>query len=249
MIKKTIIFTSFCLMQGTSAFADTALTLPESDLGEDKSIEYKLSLGDYSSQNVHANDINLRVDKDNQRGWIGYYKESSTGFDQLRGGYERNDQMLRLNVDSSIQVATHGFIGGSVTATTVDPLFGMIGFGVTNLKPYANLNFDPNDAITLGVGYKKKDGPSVTLFIVRDVRVVPGQKNLHLLMQLPLQNIQRITLDVSSKSGPADPGQSISGVGATLTYDWPSFFLRVAYDPKVNFTQDDMTRITVGMRF
>jgi hypothetical protein len=249
MFKRLIIFTTFFLMQVTSASADTVESVPETNLDADNSIEYKLSLSDYSTQNVHSNDINLRVDRDNQRGWIGYYKESSTGFDQLRGGYERNDQLLMLNVDSSLQVATHGFIGGSVTATTVDPFFGMIGYGVTNLKPYANLNFDPNDAITLGVGYKKKDGPSITLFMVRDVRVMPGQQNLHLLMQFPFQNKQRITLDVFNKSGPTDPGQSINGVGASLTYDWPSYFLRIAYDPKVNFTQDDMTRITIGMRF
>jgi hypothetical protein len=84
---------------------------------------------------------------------------------------------------------------------------------------------------------------------VRDVRVVPGQQNTHLLMQFPLQNKQRFSLDLFNKSGPTDPGQSINSVGVSVTYDWPSYFLRIAYDPKVNFTQDDMTRITIGMRF
>ncbi len=239
MLKNIPVLFAFFFIYCCSACADEA-TQP---------IEYKLSLADYDTQNVHSNDINLRADLGNQRAWIGYYKESSTGFDQLRGGYERTDQLSIVNIDTSLQVATHGFLGGSITATTLDPVFGIIGYGVTNLKPYANLNFDPNDAITLGVGYKIKDGPSITLFTVRGIRVIPRQQNLHLLVQLPLQNKQRVTLDVFSKSGPTDPGQSINSVGASFTYDWPSYFLRVAYDPKVNFTQDNMTRITIGMRF
>ena len=249
MFKNLAFFTTFFLMHVIFAFADTTNSAPDSSFEAVEPIEYKLSLGDYSTKNVHSNDINLRVNKDNQRGWIGYYKESSTGFDQFRAGYERNDQVLMLNVDSSLQIATHGFLGCSVTATTVDPFFGMIGYGITNLKPYSNLNFDPNDAITLGVGYKRKDGLSGTLFMVRDIRVIPGQQNIHLLMQFPLQNKQRITLDMFNKNGPTDPGQSINSFGASVTYDWPSYFLRIAYDPKVNFTQDNMTRITIGMRF
>lgn len=249
MLKNLSIYIVLFLLQSTLAFADTTKPAPGLNLEQDKPIEYKLSLGGYSTQSVHSNDINLRVERDNQRGWVGYYKESSTGFDQWRGGYERTDQFLMVNIDTSLQLATHGFLGGSITATTVDPFFGMIGYGMTNLKPYSNLNFDPNDAITLGVGYKKEDGYSVTLFMVRDVRVVPRQQNVHLLMQYPLQNKQRISLEVFNKSGPTDPGLSINSVGVSITYDWPCYFLRIAYDPKANFTQDDMTRITIGMRF
>lgn len=249
MIKNIRIYTVLFLMHGPLAFADTTVSAKGSSLNEEVPIKYKLSLADYSTQSVHSNDINLRIDRDNQRGWIGYYKEDSTGFDQLRGGYERTDQVAMVNIDTSLQIATHGFLGGSITATSGDPFFGMIGYSVTNLKPYANLNFDPNDAITLGVGYKMKDGPGITIFFVRDVRVMPGQQNIHLLMQYPLQTKQRVSLDVFNKSGPTDPGQSIKSVGASITYDWSNYFLRIAYDPKVNFTQDNMTRITIGTRF
>lgn len=212
-------------------------------------VEYKLTLSNYSTQSLHANDVNLRANQDNQTGWIGYYKEGPSGFEQLRGGYERTDRILFADVVTSLQAATHGFLGGSLTATAGEPFFGILGYGRTNLKPYANLNFDPNDAITVGVGWKKQDGPSVTLFAVRDDRVVPGQQNLHLLMRAPLPNQQRITLDLVRKSGPADQGQSIKGTGISITYDWPRVFLRLAYDPKVNFTQEDMTRLSVGVRF
>lgn len=216
---------------------------------ESKSIEYKLSLSAYSTKNVHANDINLRLDQGQQRGWIAYYKEDSSRFEQLRIGYERTDQIAAAVIDSSLQAADHGFFGGSITATIGEPFFGIIGYGRTNLKPYANLNFDPNDAITLGAGYKNDGGFSATIFLVRDNRVMPGQQNLHLLLRLPLQAKQRLTLDLFNKSGPADQGQFVNGTGASVTYDWPRFFLRLAYDPKVNFTQENMTRASIGMHF
>ncbi|MES2013473.1 MAG: hypothetical protein V4445_06970 [Pseudomonadota bacterium] len=257
---RLIFFSLICLpflVHGTTAFADSASpeinvgNAPELHAGDEKDahIAYKLSLSNYATHNLQANDINLRADLDNQRGWIGYYKESATGFEQWRAGYERTDHIGLLDIDSSLQAADHDFLGGSITATIGAPFFGIIGYGRTNLKPYANLNFDPNDAITLGAGYKIADDSSVTLFLVRDNRVVPGQQNLHLLIKSPLPNQQRLTLDVFNKSGPADQGQSIHGTGASITYDWSKFFVRFAYDPKVNFTQEYMTRTSIGMYF
>jgi len=212
-------------------------------------VAYKLTVSNYATQSLHANDVNLRGNLDNQTGWLGYYKEGPSGFEQVRGGYERIDHAWIVDVDTSLQAASHGFLGGAITATTGETLFGILGYGRTNLKPYANLNFDPNDAITLGVGWKFQEGSNVSLFAVRDDRVVPGQQNLHLLIHAPLQNQQRLTLDIVHKSGPADPGQSITGTGVSVTYDWPTLFLRLAYDPKVNFTQEHMTRLSFGTRF
>jgi hypothetical protein len=51
------------------------------------------------------------------------------------------------------QPASRGFGGIALTAQTGDKYFALVGFGRTNLKPYANLNFDPNDAITLAAGW------------------------------------------------------------------------------------------------
>lgn len=224
---------------------------PESIASSEKDapIEYKLTLSNYSTQSLHANDVNLRANLSNNTCWIGYYKEGPSGFEQWRGGYERTDRVLSADVVTSLQAATHGFLGGSLTATVGEPFFGLLGYGRTNLKPYANLNFDANDAITVGFGWKKTDGPSVTLFLVRDDRVVPGEQTLHLLMRSPLPDKRRFTLDLFHKGGPSDHGQSIKGTGASVTYDWPRTFLRLAYDPKVNFTQEDMIRISIGMRF
>jgi hypothetical protein len=234
--------------RGIDAFADPA-TVDIHPSDETRHVEYKLTLSNYSTQNLHANDLNIRANLDNQTGWLGYYKEGPSGFEQVRGGYERTDHLWLADVVTSLQAANHGFLGGSITATAGETFFGILGYGRTNLKPYANLNFDPNDAITLGVGWKMQDGPTVSFFAVRDDRVVPGQQNTHFLIRAPLPNQQRLTLDIIHKSGPADPGQSINGTGVSVTYDWPTLFLRLAYDPKVNFTQEDMTRLSFGMRF
>lgn len=246
-LKASYLLFLMLLTNSMTVIADT--TSVASDAKKEENIDYKLSISDYSTQSIHANDINLRVVKENQRGWIGYYSESTSNFGQWRGGYERTDRLLVADIDTSLQLADHGFLGGSITATLGDPFFGIIGYGRTNLKPYANLNFDPNDAITLGAGYKREDGSSITLFAVRDNRVVPGQQNLHLLIRSPLPSHQAISLDIFSKSGSADQGQSIKGVGASVTYDWRSIFVRLAYDPKVNFTQEHMMRASIAMHF
>jgi hypothetical protein len=41
----------------------------------------------------------------------------------------------------------------------------------------------------------------------------------------------------------------IQRVGFSAGYDWPQFFVRAAWDPLVNFTTQNMTRLSVGARF
>jgi hypothetical protein len=225
--------------------------VPDNSVPEkaEEKIDYKLTLSHYSTQTLHANDINLRAKLDNQTGWLGFYKEGPSGFEQLRAGYEHTGKVLSADVVTSVQVASHGFLGMSINATLGETFFGLLGYGRTNLKPYANLNFDPNDAFTIGLGWHKTDGPSITLFMVRDDRVIPGEQIGHLTLRSPLPNQQRITLDIFHKDGSADQGQSIRGTGASLSYDWPRVFLHVAYDPKVNFSQENMVRVSLGMWF
>ena len=71
---------------------------------------------------------------------------------------------------------------------------------------------------------------------------------VHAIYRRPLAGGNRLTLDLSYKHGPVD-GETIGKVGAALGYDWPRFFVRIAWDPKVNFTPDDMWRMQIGMRF
>ena len=57
-----------------------------------------------------------------------------------------------------------------------------------------------------------------------------------------------MTGDLLYKRGLGE-GRRIARTGATVTYDWPRYFVRVAYDPYSNFSVDNVWRLSVGMRF
>lgn len=97
-------------------------------------------------------------------------------------------------------------------------------------------------------GYKWTDGTALSLSLIRDNRLNPDQQDVHLVYRLPLPERQRLTVDLLAKQGTVD-GRFIRRAGLTVTYDWPRWFVRAAYDPKVNFTTQNMVRLSVGTRF
>jgi len=213
-------------------------------------VNYKLTLSHYNTQQSSANDINLRISKDNQTLWLAEYTENPSNFNQVRTGYERRDNFGHLQLVSSLQAASHGFLGGSLTAEIGDAVYMIAGYGRTNLKPYNNINFDPNDAITLGLGWHAGNDLTISVYGVQDNRVVDGQRITHLAVNKALAENQKITLDLFQKSGPHDSdGKSIQASGASISYDLNRYFMRLAYDPKVNFSQENMTRVSIGMHF
>ena len=64
----------------------------------------------------------------------------------------------------------------------------------------------------------------------------------------PINDRDRLTLDLLYKRGRVD-GEPVRRLGATVTYDWPRDFVRLAYDPKTNFTPDNVWLLSVGSRF
>ncbi|MBI2768589.1 MAG: hypothetical protein HYX47_03105 [Burkholderiales bacterium] len=38
-------------------------------------------------------------------------------------------------------------------------------------------------------------------------------------------------------------------MGLAVSYDWPRYFVRLAYDPKANFMPQDTLRLSAGVRF
>jgi hypothetical protein len=55
-------------------------------------------------------------------------------------------------------------------------------------------------------------------------------------------------LDLLRKSGLSDAGR-ITGWGGSANWDWPTWFLRVAYDPYQNFSAQNAWRFAAGVRF
>lgn len=207
---------------------------------------YHLSGGGVPSGN--ALDVNLRHTSELGNIWVGVYRAAVLDVSQLRAGWDGTFTWGPVRVTPSLQWATGGFWGGSIAAETGDSWFVGAGLGRTNLRPYANLNFDPNDSWSLSGGYRWADNRALTLLLVRDNRENPDQRHLHLTYRMPVEGGQRLTLDLLAKRGLVD-GEPIRRVGASVAYDWPRHFVRVAWDPKVNFTAQDMLRLSAGLRF
>jgi hypothetical protein len=220
---------------------------PAATAGDAAEYHWKLTLGDYRYAAYSGQDVNLRWRQDDTDAWLGIYTDRVFGT-QGRAGFDTSINITQsLQLQPSLQLATMGFAGGSLTLQAGDEWFGLAGIGRTNLRPYFNLNFDPNDAITLGMGHHAANGSIYTLFVVADDRLHTRQRDWHLNARFPVDGI-RATLDVLRKSGLSDVGP-ITAWGFSATCDWPRWFVRVARDPYENFSAQSAWRFSTGVRF
>lgn len=225
-------------------------------VGPDRGIAWKLTPSVYrETVGRSAIDLNLRGNRENDTFWIGQYRRGAE-FQQTRAGYERQFAVPMGRVIASGQYASLGFCGGSVTleasAAAMGPYVGLLGLGRTNRKPYYNLNFDPNDSVLIGAGWRPDDGTALTLFQVRDDRLGTGQRVTHFVLRQKTGVRSRWTVDVFNRTGRSDANpesESFKTIGIALTYDREPWFVRLAWDPKVNYTNSDMTRLAIGVRF
>jgi hypothetical protein len=208
---------------------------------------WKLPVGDYYYGDFRGLDLNLRWQQRDTHAWLGVYHDRSFG-SQTRAGVDTAiDVGHSLELQPSLQIATRGFVGGSLNLQAGDTWTALVGIGRTNLRPYFNLNFDPNDALTMGVGHRTERGDLYSLYLVTDDRLHTRQHDWHLMARLPRSG-RRLTLDLLRKSGLSDVGP-ISGWGCTVAYDWPRWFLRAARDPYQNFSAENAWRVAAGVRF
>ncbi len=209
---------------------------------------FKLTAGYFRlSESGNALDLNVRHSSDYGNAWVGFFRAPGLDANQWRTGWD-NSFGSTVRIQPSVQAASGGFVGGSLNVETGKTWVAGAGFGRTNLRPYYNLNFDPNDSWSLMGGYRGESGTSVIASYVRDNRENPDQQHFHVTMRTALPESQRLTFDVLYKRGLVD-GARIAKAGATLTYDWPRYFVRLAFDPNTNFTPDNAWRLSVGMRF
>lgn len=215
---------------------------------------FKLTFGNYfyrdPAGNFSGQDLNLRYRHADTSAWVGYYQDREFG-KQARIGFDTSWQPLDsipISLLPSLQAATHGFVGGSFAVQAGTIWFAQVGIGRTNLRPYANLNFDPNDALSFSIGHHADDGSSYSLTTVADDRLHTRQQHTHLVGQWPLLQDQRLTVDILRKTGNGDDGY-VRAWGETVTYDFPRWFVRESYDPHQNFSTADAMRISVGARF
>lgn len=211
---------------------------------------YKLTASLYRTGDGYlGGDVNLRAARGSHVGWAGFYR-SETGYEQGRAGYENMLSLPFGKLVSSLQFATRGFAGISETAEFGGDHYLLLGLSRTNLRDYYNLTFDPNDSVLYGIGsHTLIPRTQVYLFSVKDNRLDTGQRITHLVLRWQPSDATRWTLDVSQKSGQGEEEEKVWATGVTLGCDFERYFARVAYDPKVNFSAQNMGRISLGMRF
>ena len=207
-----------------------------------------VSFYDFSSSKGGI-DVNLRHTFESSTAWIGGYRESG-GFDQARVGYEYDYHSDWLTVVPSAQAATRGFLGATLyTEVGHGGFFGIMGMGRTNLRPYWNLGFDPNDYIQFGAGYRDNAGNTMSVYAIRDNRLDTGQTNTHVFFRRHFSDDWRLTVDVVRERGGGDDGLVVRAWAMTADVDWRRWFVRVAADPHVNYTPDRQVRVSTGTRF
>jgi len=237
---------------------------------EEKSGPWKLTAGHYVLRGApDGTDLNLRWRQGDLTGWVGAWVEPSAGGEAAQGtvrrgrvGFERAFRPfesvsflgdLGVSLQPSLQLASAGFVGGSLTLEAGEPWFGSVGLGRTNGKPYVNLNFDPNDAISVATGHRDPDGTTYYVLLVADDRLGTGQRHLHLVGRWPIQGGGRVTLDLLAKRGLGEDFQGapqlIRSGGISLGYDAPRWFTRLARDQRQNFGPSDAWRLSIGSRF
>lgn len=216
---------------------------------DDDKLAIKLTPSWYqSSDGNNAWDFNLRANTGPHAAWIGYYTERE-GARQTRTGYEYTENFHGGHVVWSGQAASGGFLGGSVTLQTETPVYLIAGFGRTNLHNYYNLNFDPNDAYTIGVGTGLIPNTDLSLYEIRDDRLGTGQRVTHLYAHVNLSDKDRLSIDGTYKRGLNDDGVYVHGHGLTLTYTHRHTFFRIAHDPYANFGKATQNRFSLGLTY
>jgi len=193
-------------------------------------------------------DLNLRHQFGPVVAWIGGFYDPKGG-SQGRVGAEYDFQHDWLLFIPTLQVTTIGAVSGSLYAELGTEYYGIIGFARTNLRPFNNLFFDPNDSVQLGVGYKINSYDKLYGYSIFDVRLHTHQQDTHILWRHRLDENNGITLDGLYKSGYTDERKYIHSVGIGVYYDRPTWFWKTYYDPHVNFTRHSMVRVGVGLKF
>jgi len=235
------LLTVFC----AAAFTMTSVLAADSDAWSSK-----FTSSYYATDHErNAVDINLRANKGPHTLWIGQY-DRGQDFKQTRTGYEYSANYEWGQVVPSLQMASGGFVGGSLGLQIGHPVYLIAGFGRTNLRDYYNLNFDPNDMVTWGLGARLDNGHQVSVFTVQDNRLATDQIITHGVWRWQASPLVRWTVDVAHKEGRSSRGEPrVTGNSLSIGYDRGPHFVRAAFDQKVNFSDSNQTRISAGLRF
>jgi len=235
------------------AIEDRADTTPNDALDPGETVTFKATLGSYKDT-VRGDgvDVNIRGNTESLAFWVGNYKDQE--YDQTRIGVEYSIALPYGKLVPSFQTAAGGFMGGSLTWDgKQEGLYGwapMIGIGRTNLQPYFNLNFDPNDSVMAGGSYSSKQLGLLMLYQIWDDKLGTGQRVTHAVWRRKFPDGLRLTTDIFNRVGSESSGSpQYQGTGFTFTLDINDYFFRMGFDPYANYKEGNITRFALGYRF
>jgi hypothetical protein len=223
-------------------------TVKSSAFAQDADYHGKLTINSYYAGGDSSLDVNARYFLGDWTGWVGYYT-STEGTRQGRFGIEYDWRWRRLYLVPSAQTASEGFFGGTIYAEIGKPVYLVAGASRTNLKPYVNLTFDPNESWQLGAGTHVGKADTLAIFTIWDNRLDTGQQVTHLVVRHHFVRAERLTIDVSYKSGHDDEHNYLRAGEASAEYDWGRWFAKAAVDEHANFGDATMFRFGGGLRF
>jgi len=211
-------------------------------------LKNKLTFAVYYLPGDVSYDLNFRHQFGQVASWLGAFIDPKGG-SQGRIGVEYDFQHDWFLFIPTLQVNTSGGVMGSFYSELGTDYYGIIGFSRTNLRPFNNLTFDPNESVQLGLGHKINSYDKLYAYSIFDVRLHTNQQDTHILWRHRLDENNGITLDGLYKSGYTDDHKYIHAVGIGVYYDRPSWFWKAYYDPYVNFSGHTMVRLGVGLKF
>jgi len=209
---------------------------------------WKLTGSAYFVPHDAAMDFNVRHQLGHFGAWLGLF--SDPGGDTVgRTGVEWGDRFGPAFVLPTLQVATNGLVAGQLYSELGGgSSYAILGASRTNLRPFYNLSWDPNESVQLGLGHRFDRFDKLYAFTIFDVRLHTGQQDTHLLYRHRVGARLGVTLDTLYKSGHLDSGRYVKAVGVGFYVDGPHWLAKAYYDPYVNFSNQTMFRVAVGAK-
>lgn len=202
----------------------------------------------YVQQGGASGDLNLRRQAGALAGWLGLFHDPHLDT-VARAGLEADLHAGPLLVVPTLQAASNGLKAGQLYSEVGGATYAILGASRTNLRPFYNLSWDPNESVQLGLGRHLSRYDKLYAFAIFDVRLHTGQQDTHLLWRHRLGPSLGLTFDGLYKSGHTDSGRYVRAAGVGAYVDGPHWLLKAYYDPYVNFTDHSMFRFGLGAKF
>ncbi len=210
-------------------------------------LAWKATASAYLQRHETAFDLNLRGQTGALVSWLGLYHDPHA--DTVgRLGVEYDWRRGPVLIVPTLQAATNGLRAGQLYSELGGTSYMILGVSRTNLRPFFNLSWDPNESLQLGLGHHLSRYDKLYAFTIFDVRLHTGQQDTHVLYRRRLSARLGLTVDGLFKSGHTDSGRYVRALGLGLYLDGVRFLLKAYYDPFVNFSDHAMVRIALGAK-